>query len=201
MKGIDTAPEACPECGEDSFLPFYVMEADKKSKLSCSNYQCGYEFRTEQAVRELHRSEQNCHEYDCGGDLELVGEELYRCSECGRYNGIATPSSGTLYSTSVCPLCMTTSPRNIDFHHWDYERDIGVHLCRECHNSLHDGKRAHEQTREHPDGESWRVQASSNLVNMHKDIHGRPESWDCFFERYNLPEDHPDYADIRTMEL
>jgi hypothetical protein len=99
-------------------------------------------------------------------------------------------------------LCHKIKNRNeLDFHHWDYERDVGVHLCRSCHNELHEGKRAQEQTQDNPDGESWRVRASNILVNMHEDIHGRPDSWDDFFKRYNLPDDHPDYASIRTLEL
>jgi len=201
MKGIDVVPNTCPGCGEDSFEQLFVMRADKKSKLLCSNYECEYEYQSKQAIQELPRGEQICYRYTCDGSLELVDEGLYRCLECGRYNGLASTSRGTLYSASVCPLCMTVSPQNIDFHHWDYDRDIGVHLCRDCHNQLHDGKRAREQTRDSPDGESWHVDAANNLIGLHESIHGRADSWSDFFKRYNLPDNHPEYADIRTLEL
>ena len=72
-------------------------------------------------------------EFWCGADPEIVEMPLYdvdggfsaRCPSCGyahAYGG-----------------------RDFDFHHWDYENDIGCMLCRECHSYIHRGMRAGEQ--------------------------------------------------------
>jgi hypothetical protein len=36
-----------------------------------------------------------------------------------------------------CPLCLK-NPVKL-FHHWDYEKNIGVGLCEECHVYIHNG--------------------------------------------------------------
>lgn len=50
-----------------------------------------------------------------------------------------------------CPACGFAEQygdyeREFDFHHWDYENEIGCRLCRECHTHIHDGMKAREQT-------------------------------------------------------
>ena len=89
---------------------------------------------------------------------------------------------------------------SIDFHHWDYELDVGVRLCRECHESIHDGLRARDQTEMAPEGETWKVDAGLNLINTHEHIHGVADSWDDVFERYNIPNNEG-YDWIRDIEL
>lgn len=195
--GVESAPDECPWCACEEFYPFSVA-TESKSKLMCAN--CGYKYHSGFAARELSR-DATCYDYDCHGELELVEPELYRCADCGRFNGVATTSNGGVYPASICPLCLTLSPSNIDFHHWEYENETGVYICRECHNRIHDGKRAREQSRDLPDGETWHVPAGNNLVAIHEDNHGKAESWDDFFDRYNLPEDHPMYADLRSLKL
>lgn len=62
-----------------------------------------------------------------------------------------------------CPCCgfaKAYSGREFDFHHWDYQDDIGCMLCRECHSHIHRGMRAGEQA-ELSDG--WRRDAIRRL--------------------------------------
>ena len=88
----------------------------------------------------------------------------------------------------------------IDYHHWDYQTNAGVHLCRKCHTFIHDGKRALEQTDELPHGENWKIPASNRMVGLHEKIHGRCESWEDFFKRYQIPMNE-DYEHIFDLEL
>lgn len=87
-----------------------------------------------------------------------------------------------------CACCeQRNSEAKIDFHHWDYINNIGIHLCRECHTYIHEGKRARSQTAESPKGEDWRIPTVNRLIGLHEQIHGRANTWDEFFERYNIP--------------
>lgn len=190
--GIKAAPGECPECGGDRLHRLRLM-ADERTKTFCES--CGYKRLSNFAARELSPGA-TCHDYDCHGDLKLIEPELYRCVECGRYQGLATTSKSRVYPCPICPLCLTSEPRNVDFHHWEYENDTGVYICRSCHNRIHDGKRASKQSRDQPGNETWHVAAASNLMAIHEDIHGNPESWRAFADRYNLPVEDPRYADI-----
>jgi len=189
--GINAAPDECPDCDNDTLLTFNVM-IDMKSKMLCEG--CGYKYVSDFAARELSPGA-GCRDYDCHGGLELIEPELYRCVECRRYHRLATTSGNSVYPCSTCPLCLASQPLNIDFHHWEYENDTGVYICRDCHNRIHDGKRASEQSREQPGHKTWHVAAASNLVAIHEDMHGEPESWRDFADRYNLPVEDPRYAD------
>lgn len=47
-----------------------------------------------------------------------------------------------------CPACgyaVAYGSRKFDFHHWDYEDDVGCMLCRRCHSLVHRGMTAAEQ--------------------------------------------------------
>jgi hypothetical protein len=128
--------------------------------------------------------------------MSIFAPGEYRCDECGRY------SDGEGYPYHYCPLCESSGNdiQDLDFHHWDYDKDIGVHICRECHNTLHDGMRAHQQTQISPDGETWRTDVILNLINTHENIHGALNSWNQLFERYNIPQ-HGEYDWIRDIDL
>jgi len=87
-----------------------------------------------------------------------------------------------------CPLCNNKKEKDsLDYHHWDYESGAGVQLCRECHEKIHDGVRASEQTEQQPEGETWHRKAVENLLNIHTDRFGPPASLKDFFRIYNLP--------------
>jgi len=105
-------------------------------------------------------------------------------------------------ASPFCPLCHSTKHMDeLDYHHWNYQWDVGIHLCRECHNGLHDGKRAREQTAEATGDESWKVAALENLRDMHRKEHGEISSWVRFFDMYNLPSRDPEYAWLQQSEL
>ena len=65
-----------------------------------------------------------------------------------------------------CPCCgyaVRYGGREFDFHHWDYENDVGCQLCRECHSHIHRGLRASEQA-ELSDG--WKRDAVRRLYKL-----------------------------------
>ena len=62
-----------------------------------------------------------------------------------------------------CPCCgyaVRYGDREFDFHHWDYDNDVGCQLCRECHSHIHRGLRATEQEKQ-TDG--WKRDAIERL--------------------------------------
>jgi len=65
---------------------------------------------------------------------------------------------------------------------------------------IHDSKRAREQTKQLPAKENWKIPTSNRMVGLHEDINGRAESWDEFFNRYNIPHEPP-YEGIYDLEL
>jgi len=88
-----------------------------------------------------------------------------------------------------CPLCHETKEKTeLDFHHWDYETDTGIHMCRACHEKIHGGKTATEQSEDAPHGAGWETVALANLKKLHKELYGDIRSFDAFRKRYNLPE-------------
>jgi len=161
-------------------------------------------YESEFAAIELPLDDRSCtayphdKEHRCGGELELVEPELYKCQSCGRYSSPKRGNS-SVYPAPTCPICLETG--GLDFHHWDYERDIGIHICRECHTHIHDGVRARDQTEMAPGDETWRVDAMLNIIGLHETNHGRADSWDQFFEWYNIPGDIEEYQSFYDLEL
>jgi len=87
----------------------------------------------------------------------------------------------------LCPACGVKSENTeFDFHHWDYENDIGCRLCRECHEHLHRGKRAFEQTKDM--GKEWQRDAVPRLhehaVSNGLGFNDAVE----FAQRFNIPK-------------
>ena len=68
--------------------------------------------------------------------------------------------------TENCPLC--DDEADLEFHHWDYDKNVGVMLCRECHNYIHEGEGgrvAVQQNRaEHYGGDHWHERAILQLI-------------------------------------
>lgn len=110
-----------------------------------------------------------------------------------------------------CPLCRRTVDA-LEFHHWDYDHDVGIELCRKCHNAVHggeDGRVAIQQNRaEYYGVDHWHVAAIGNLVE--RDISYLAESeflidentdfdeyWSRLRDRYNLPPEDQ----IRALEM
>lgn len=100
-----------------------------------------------------------------------------------------------------CPLCRRDDV-SLEFHHWDYDEDIGVEICRDCHNAIHggeEGRVAIQQNRAESYGvDHWHVEAIDRLVQ--RDIEHLPEGqfniaesasfeeyWSFLKGRYNPP--------------
>jgi len=80
-----------------------------------------------------------------------------------------------------CPLCESENGY-LDFHHWRYgENQLGVYLCRDCHDDVHGMK----GKTENPD---WLVHAIQNLVEKHVDEHPDEIDTAVILKRYNLPD-------------
>ena len=68
-----------------------------------------------------------------------------------------------------CPACgfaKSYGGREFDFHHWDYEEDIGCMLCRQCHDHIHRSMRAREQGKL---TDSWKRDAIRRLYERSTD--------------------------------
>lgn len=87
-----------------------------------------------------------------------------------------------------CPLC-TATDCELDFHHWKYDPDVGVALCRECHETIHENMRARDQSSFSRSGK-WVDRALAILVRRHRLSRGLPGADASFWEikhRYNIP--------------
>jgi hypothetical protein len=88
-----------------------------------------------------------------------------------------------------CPCCGSAAAyaENIDFHHWDYENDIGCQLCRSCHSYIHRGLTASEQAER--TGDHWQIDAVRRLFDCtsHSLSISDPQrlAW-----RFNIPTDN-----------
>lgn len=78
-----------------------------------------------------------------------------------------------------CPICLDEP---VEFHHWDYENNQGVYICRPCHNAIHDGGARPGDSM----GASWLDAAISNLIELHLE-RGRPPDPNAICELYNIP--------------
>lgn len=60
----------------------------------------------------------------------------------------------------LCAVCYTWTPDgdDLDFHHWDYESDDGILVCRQCHDAIHSTEGAY------PSSEGWVVEAARNAL-------------------------------------
>jgi hypothetical protein len=88
-----------------------------------------------------------------------------------------------------CPACgyaVCYDGCEFDFHHWDYENDIGCCLCRRCHKYIHRDMRASDQADE--TGREWQYDAVKRLHWLSQQ-HQIPTTQQDFIERYNIPQD------------
>jgi hypothetical protein len=86
-----------------------------------------------------------------------------------------------------CPACGTTTEQSdFDFHHWDYDEDIGCQICRECHNHIHRGMRAFDQTKEV--GTEWQRDAVPRLYERATSNGLEFHDPGAFRRRFNIPK-------------
>jgi predicted nucleic-acid-binding Zn-ribbon protein len=88
-----------------------------------------------------------------------------------------------------CPACGYAEcyeDREFDFHHWEYEDEVGCCLCRNCHEHIHDGSTAEEQSR--TTGRDWRYDAVKRLLKLSQQNGLSFEREHGFIARYNIPE-------------
>jgi uncharacterized C2H2 Zn-finger protein len=90
-----------------------------------------------------------------------------------------------------CPACGFAErygnfDREFDFHHWDYDEDIGCCLCRECHTDIHDDMTATEQSES--TGRGWQYDAITRLHNVSRQNGLEFGSKEAFITRYNIPD-------------
>jgi hypothetical protein len=99
-----------------------------------------------------------------------------------------------------CPCCgyaAESGDREFDFHHWDYEDDIGCQLCRKCHTYIHRGLSASEQRREV--GTDWESDAAERLYERATSNGLEFEQAYRFCLRFNIPGDNPAQDTINNL--
>jgi len=102
-------------------------------------------------------------------------------------SAIEVPMSDVSDYAARCPCCgyaVSYGSRDFDFHHWDYEDDIGCQLCRDCHTHIHRDMRASEQA-ELTDG--WRKDAIRRLYKRSLNNGLSFGQAFKFKRRYNIP--------------
>jgi len=125
-----------------------------------------------------------CRDFWRGGDptqirgdyIDLTGNRLMRISDILSNHDLMPR----------CPACARPEPKCravFDFHHWDYDNDIGCKLCRWCHNHIHRGMKARKQE-ELTDG--WRADAERRLLKHCQDNGLRFTSVRDFQRRFNI---------------
>lgn len=105
----------------------------------------------------------------------LSEEDLGECEVCG--------GSGHGIVCAICETFTANADENFDFHHWDYEKNIGVFLCRDCHEQVHSTECAYPEN-----DDDWIYHAISNALNHYREFHDLGEIDDGEIEnRLNLP--------------
>jgi len=100
-----------------------------------------------------------------------------------------------------CPLCGEKSD-SLDTHHWEYDPEITVQLCRSCHDHIHasllmpDNTRVSTQTRGFGGDTEWQDIAYQRALKRYERIHGIVDDWEVFWDRLNIPD-----RDWRVSEI
>jgi len=87
-----------------------------------------------------------------------------------------------------CPACgyaASYGDREFDFHHWDYNEDVGCQLCRDCHSYIHRDMRASQQRREI--GDDWQRDAVGRLLDVCERSGLEFNDYTGFRHRFNIP--------------
>lgn len=99
-----------------------------------------------------------------------------------------------------CPACAEPyDGSEFDFHHWDYEKDRGCMLCRECHQHTHQNLTATEQSKE--TGKNWRNDAIERLYQLSIENGIECEDFGTFLQRFNIPISDESIAVVEKLEV
>lgn len=89
-----------------------------------------------------------------------------------------------------CPCCGYAKKyghREFDFHHWEYDDEMGCTLCRDCHQHIHRGLKAKEQTAK--TGCAWQYDAVGRLFERCKKYGLEFDGKAGFMQRFNIPQE------------
>jgi hypothetical protein len=120
-------------------------------------------------------------------------------TDCGLADFRRGSMSTAVNWTPRCPICAAEAlpDKVFDFHHWDYETDCGVQICRDCHEYIHRGKTVTEQE-ELPDVDNWETDSIARMIkkaSAHGILTHRPEV------RFNIPYQLLEQIDYSITEL
>lgn len=82
-----------------------------------------------------------------------------------------------LSNQDVCPCCHSVT--DLEPHHWSYEPEVTIGLCRSCHLYIHNNRRVREQ------GDDWQQECIERLAML--DAMNGGASGDLR-DRYNIPD-------------
>ena len=85
----------------------------------------------------------------------------------------------------TCPVCRRKEA-DLDFHHWDYKKDLGCHICNDCHFYGHSGENCRPSETV---GDEWVPRFFSRLMIIYR----RNHSWlsqDRIFKQLSVPQKH-----------
>lgn len=107
---------------------------------------------------------------------ELPNGDVVEVNECNK-----CPQAGVF-----CAICKYRTPNpdeELDFHHWDYSKNIGVFVCGDCHGHIHSTEGSY------PDNDGWQKAAFNNAVQRMVEVDEVPESESEIVSRLNFPEE------------
>jgi len=164
----------CPKCGTALFRwTILVTSLSGARRLSNTDVQ---QYLIMRGYRDYWKGEESTQ--IGGGYVDMTGNRLKTLISDILSDGDLMPR---------CPACARPEPKCravFDFHHWDYDNDIGCRLCRWCHNHIHRGMKARKQG-ELTDG--WRADAERRLLDHCQDNGLRFDSVRGFQRRFNIP--------------
>jgi len=163
----------CPECGTVLFRSTMVVTSlNSARRLSDADIQ---QYLIMRVLRD----------YWKGDNSTRLGDGYIDTTE-HHLRSVVSHITSTDNLMPRCPACARPEPKcraEFDFHHWDYDNDIGCKLCRWCHDYIHRGMKARKQE-ELTDG--WRADAERRLLNHCQDNGLRFNSVRDFQRRFNI---------------
>jgi NMD protein affecting ribosome stability and mRNA decay len=149
----------CPSCDNACFRRSVIVTTNKIAEERLSDRQSVQRYVRDRAHWDFWQSK--------------VASSTAADDEAAFLMSSETPITAHLVQSSItpvdwepeCPVCGCNDGSNeFDFHHWDYEEDIGVQLCRDCHDYAHDGKRVSDTAES-----DWESESLERLITRMKE--------------------------------